>query len=553
MTDSEDCLHADVNQRLILEQKELVERFRQLVEIGIALSAERYLPRLLEQILVRAKEMAHADGGTLYLRTSNDMLEFAIMRNDTLGIAMGGTTGRTIPYPPIALRDEKTGAQNLHNVATYVALTRETVSVSDVYSERDRFDFTGTKSYDNRTGYTSKSFLAVPLANHRGEVVGVLQLLNALNRETDEVIPFPPSIQPSIESLASQAAIAIDNNRLLEQQKNLLESFIRLIAKAIDLKSPYTSRHCERVPILTEMFAEAACKARSGPLADFFLDDAGMYELRIAAWMHDCGKVTTPEFVMDKATKLETIVDRIELVKNRFEVARRDAEIDTLQKIAAGGDPVFLWQELSRRLADLDDDLAFLEKANVGGEFMKNQDIERVQSIARHTWRNRHGEELPLLTDDEVKNLSIRKGTLNSKERETIQHHITATIEMLEQLPFPDHLKRVPEFAGGHHEKMDGTGYPRGLKREQMSIPARMMAIADIFEALTAADRPYKKPKTLSESIRILWFMKKDHHIDPDLFELFLRSGVYMEYAKRFLRPEQIDQVDVSQYLAPTS
>jgi hypothetical protein len=263
------------------------------------------------------------------------------------------------------------------------------------------------------------------------------------------------------------------------------------------------------------------------------------YELKIAGLLHDCGKVTTPVHVVDKATKLQTIYDRIHLIDTRFEVLKRDLELQFVKK-ELGKD------ELQRQLRQLDDDREFLRTCNVGGERMKDEDIARVKRIAAYRWRDAEGRDAAFLSEDEVTNLTIRAGTLTDDERKVINHHIVATIKMLEALPWPKHLTSVPEYAGGHHERMDGKGYPKGLTREQMSVQARCMGIADIFEALTAKDRPYKKGKTLSESLEILGRMKLNHHIDPDLFDIFVRRRVYRRYAEMFLDQEQIDEVDES-------
>lgn len=527
-----------------------LDNFRRLNEIGIALSAEKNVDRLLEMILLQAKAMTGADGGTIYLR-EGDRLKFAIMRTESLNFALGGTTGRDIPFPPLYLHDPKTGEPNHRNVATHVGLTGVSVNIPDAYAA-EGFDFSGTRAFDAKTGYRSKSFLTIPMKNYDGEVIGVLQLLNASAHGSKEVGVFAREDQQAVESLASQAAIAIDNQTLLQGQKDLLESFIKLIASAIDAKSPYTGGHCARVPVLTELLADAACKATSGPFKDFDLNEDEHYELHIAGWLHDCGKVTTPEYVVDKATKLETIYDRIETVKTRFVVLERDAEIAYLQAVREQPEKEpELRAAFEAQVDQLRDDRAFIARSNVGGEFMADDAIERVKAIARLTWRDWDGAEADFLSDDEVYNLTIRKGTLTSEERQIINHHIVMTIEMLEKLPFPKTLRRVPEFAGGHHEKMDGTGYPRGLVRDDMSVPARMMAVADVFEALTAGDRPYKRAMKLSTAMDILGRMKMERHIDPDLFDLFVESGAYLKYAQQFLQPEQIDEVDVGKYLGP--
>jgi len=522
------------------------DALRRLIDLGIALSAERNHDRLLEQILLGAKELTNADGGTLYLRTDDDRLAFEILRNDTLGVAMGGTTGKPITFPPLKLyRDD--GQPNHNNVATYVALSAQTINIVDAYDTAN-FDFSGTKAFDEKTGYRSKSFLTLPLKNHENEVVGVIQLINARVPGEATVIPFSESIVPLVEALASQAAMALENQRLIQDQRNLFDAFIKMMASAVDAKSPYTGGHCQRVPVLTEMLAEAACQETTGPFADFKLTEDEWYELQVAGGLHDVGKVTTPVHIMDKSTKLEKICDRIDQIRTRFEVLKRDVELAYWQAVAGGADAEAEQEKRDKELAALDEDFTFLATSNVGGEFMADAHIERVSRIAKRRF-SESGEEQTVLSEDEVMNLCIRRGTLNDADRKIINDHIIVTIQMLESLPFPKMLKRVPQIAGGHHEKMDGTGYPKGLKREDMSVTARMMGIADIFEALTAADRPYKAPKTLSDSIKIMGFMKKDQHIDAELFELFLRSGVYRQYAERFLLPEQIDEIDVEKVL----
>jgi HD-GYP domain-containing protein (c-di-GMP phosphodiesterase class II) len=412
------------------------------------------------------------------------------------------------------------------------------VNIADAYTA-EGFDFTGTRAFDQKTGYRSKSFLTVPMRNHEREIIGVLQLINAQDPRNGEIVAFSASDQRLAESLASQAAIALTNRMLINQLEQLFESFVNLMNTAIDEKSPYTGGHCQRVPVLTMLLAEAVNETKEGPLKDFQMSDKDRYELKIAGLLHDCGKVTTPVHVVDKATKLESIFDRVHLVDTRFEVLRRDLEIECLK---GGMDE----RQLRQRLRNLDDDRKFLHACNVGGERMRQEDMERVRRIAQYRWRDMAGHDVSFLTEDEVNNLTIRSGTLNEDERKIINHHIVATIKMLEALPWPRHLANVPEYAGGHHERMDGKGYPKGLTREQMSVQARCMGIADIFEALTAKDRPYKKGKTLSESLEILGKFRLNGHIDPDLFDVFVRRKVYRRYAEMFLDPEQIDAVDES-------
>ena len=541
--------NASVAQDVRAPDTQFLSKLEYLNAIGVALSQERDINRLLETILVAAKNLTRADGGTLY-RLAGGKLRFEIVRTDSLSIAMGGTSGNAVPFYPIPLQD-KDGKPNYTMIAAYAALTSQTVNIADAYTA-DGFDFSGTRNFDKRTGYRSTSFLTVPMKSHDGEIIGVLQLLNAIDPASGLVTTFSEEDQRLAESLASQAAIALTNRLLIQQLEVLFESLIELINTAIDDKSPYTGGHCKRVPVLTMMLAEAAHDSAAGPLASFRMTEQDRYELKIAGLLHDCGKITTPVHVVDKATKLQTIFDRIDLVGTRFEVLKRDAEVEMLRaKLKAltrhDEDAMRTAEEdHTARVRQLDSDRDFLRRTNVGSERMRPEDQERVSRIARYTWRNERGEIARFLSREEEENLNITHGTLNTEEREIINHHIVATIKMLEALPWPRHLTKVPEYAGGHHERMDGQGYPRGLTREQMSVPARVMGIADIFEALTAKDRPYKPGKTLSESLHILGKFKENGHIDPDLFDIFVRQKVYLRYAREFLDPEQIDEVDES-------
>ena len=522
--------------------------------IGLGLSKEKDMDKLLEMILLEAKRIANADGGTLYMMTDDQRLKFTIMITDSLNIHMGGTSGKEIPFYPVKLYMDD-GQPNKTMIAANAGLTGDTINIPDAYTTKG-FDFSGTKAFDEKTGYRSKSFLTVPLKNHEAEIIGVLQLLNAQDVKTKKVISFSDSVQISVEALSSQAAVTITNKNLIRDLEILFESFIKLIASAIDAKSPYTGGHCARVPEITLMLAKSVNEINDGPFAGVQFTDKEMYELKIAAWLHDCGKVTTPEAVVDKGTKLETIYDRIHTVATRFEVLRRDEEIKYLKKqLKIQKNDSLIENEKKealkkarslylKRIKQQDDDKSFIEEANVGGEFMSQERKDRVNKIASYRWKD-NGSPKPFFSEDEVYNLCISRGTLTPEERKIINDHIVVTIDMLEQLPYPKHLRNVPEFAGGHHEKLDGTGYPKGLNHSEMSVQAKIMAIADIFEALTARDRPYKKGKTLSQAMRILGFMKNDAHIDTELFEVFVQEKIYLKYAEAFLNPEQIDEVEL--------
>jgi HD-GYP domain-containing protein (c-di-GMP phosphodiesterase class II) len=446
--------------------------------------------------------------------------------------------------------------------------------------------------------------IGIRLHNRHNETVGLLVFLLADSGNQSDLDKLRPDRIAFLQAVSGAAAVSIESQRLQDRQKQLLDAFIKLLAGAIDAKSPYTGGHCQRVPALTLMLAQAAAASQDPALRDYQPTDDEWEALHIAAWLHDCGKVTTPEYVVDKATKLETLNDRIHEIRTRFEVLKRDAWIDYWQAVAQGGDEQPLAQQRDASLKALDDDFTFIARCNLGGEAMADADLQRLRSIAQRTWtrtlddrlgvsweENQRQARTPaptlpvreaLLADrpehlferaeaelmapdnpwgfkldvprykynrGELYNLSITRGTLTFEERYIINHHMVQTILMLSQLPFPEHLGNVAEIAGGHHEKMDGTGYPKRLRREQMSLPARMMAIADIFEALTAADRPYKKAKTLSEALGIMANMCRDAHIDPQLFELFINAQIYLQYARRFLEPGQIDAVDTSSLL----
>jgi HD-GYP domain-containing protein (c-di-GMP phosphodiesterase class II) len=547
---------------------------RNFLDIATSLAAETNFRRLLDRVVAETSATTHAAGGLVYLFEA----ERGTLAPASVVHADGGSTDTRPAEQPV-------------DAASPVAEAFR--SGKTVVASAAGFDFVSALWPDRAV-----NIVAIPLRDRNCDTVGTLALFfPGDERPGDERLAFA-------EALSGTAAVAIETQRLLEARKALLDAFIRLVAGAIDAKSPYTGGHCERVPELTLMLARAACEAKDGPFGDFDLSEEEWEALQIASWLHDCGKVTTPEYVVDKATKLETIYDRIHEVRMRFEVLKRDAEIECWKAVAAGGDATALRAALDRQLAVLDEEFAFVAGCNEGGEFMAPEKIARLKTIAARTWRRTlddrigvsHEEKtrkartpappLPAterLLDDkpehvierapgdrmpadnpwgfkldvpalkynrgELTNLAIGRGTLTEEERYVINHHIVQTIVMLSQLPFPKHLKNVPEIAGGHHEKMDGTGYPKRLARDQMSLTARMMAIADIFEALTAADRPYKKGKTLSEALKIMSFMRRDRHVDPDLFDLFLTSGVYRKYAERFLRPEQLDAVDVAQYV----
>jgi len=524
----------------------LAERVEKLSEVGAALSAQRDPDRLLRLILTEARHLTVADGGTLYLLDEDrQSLCFEMVQTGSLGIDMGGSAGKQITWKPLPLTLTD-GSPNHHNVSTHTALTREVINIPDVYTV-DGFDFSGTKQFDASTGYRSRSMLVLPMTNHEEEIIGVLQLINAIDPDTGEVTAFSKESERLATALASQAAIAVTNTMLIRELKELFDALIRVIATAVDEKSPYTGGHITRVAELTMRIAEEINGDHESELAEVTFTEEEMEELRIAAWLHDVGKITTPEYVMDKSTKLETIYDRIHTVTLRYEILKRDQIIADLRERLSRREGADLGQESDGQTdvppEDLKAELEWLKKANLGGEFISEARRRKIETIAQKTYEL-EGELHPVLEPDEFRNLQIARGTLNPAERRIIRNHVITTRNMLDQLPFPKHFRRVPEYAGSHHEMLDGSGYPRGLQGDEVPLQARIMALADIFEALTAEDRPYKPGRKLSEVMRILGDLVKKGQLDARIFRLFIRSGLIREYAAQHIKPAQVDHIE---------
>jgi len=535
-----------------LDDRGIEQNLSKLTDIAISLSAEQNTEILLEKILNSAKEIANADGGTIYTLKDESFLQMDIVKNDSLDISLGGSSSEKSAFPALPLYLDN-GEPNKANVVSCAIHEDMVIDIQDRHADR-AYDFSGAQRFDESTGYNSISFLTIPMKDHKGDMIGALQLINALDEEGN-VIAFSHQIATIVKALASQAAITLTNKSLVDELESFFESFIEILAGLIDEKSPYTGGHCRRVPELTIMLAEAVHAVKEGPLKNFSMTEDDRYELKVAAWLHDFGKITTPEYVVDKATKLETIFDRIHLIDARFETIRRDLEITQLkQQLAAAENGLLLSSELAAQyqqsMAQIATDQAFIRQHNSGGEFMTEDDQREVVEIAqRYQISNYQGEMKSILSADEIENMQISRGTLKASEREIINKHIIVTIDMLKGLKLPKHLKNVPEIAGGHHERMDGKGYPYGLTKDQMSVQTRAMGIADIFEALTASDRPYKQTKTITESLTIMKRMKDTGHIDPDIFDIFVRNEVYLDYAEKFLVKAQIDQVNKEDFL----
>ena len=576
------------------------DSLQQFFEISRALSAEKDQRRLLEMILREACKVAHADGGAILMETEKEgELEVAILEIDDAGVHFGGTSGVEPPFAPVPFHTDPDVAGR-PSLDSETARGLATIRINDTADDL-RFDLRLIHERFDHDDYSCQSVMSVPLADQKGELVGLMQLVNARDA-SGSIGGFDPEIVPFVEALSSDAAVALDLRRLLKAQKDLLEAFIHVVAGAIDAKSPYTGGHCQRVPEIAKMLAAKAQASSEPPFEDFRLTEDEWYELHIASWLHDCGKMTTPEYVVDKSTKLETLADRIHEIRTRFEVLWRDAEIDYLRARAeqTPDDPEAR-RRLDERWEEIRADWAFIAECNQGEQFMIEERTERVRQIASQTWERHLDDRLglsheelerkkrepaldlptieqlladkaehlierpgdgPIFGDNpygfdmdvpehqynlgEIYNLCVPRGTLTAEERFKINDHIIQTINMLGRLPFPRELKRVTDWAGNHHEKLDGTGYPRRLGEDDLSIPERIMAMADVFEALTATDRPYMQPKTMSTALKIMGSMRDSGHLCPDLFDLFLESGVWREYGEQYLQPEQMDEVDIT-------
>lgn len=569
---------------LARSMQHLQGNIRKMLTITQAINSERDFDALLQRVLEETLSVIEVDGGVVAMLDEEKRVIF------DQGAACWIIDGKKSTE---LFRNKRADIDI--SLASYQALAQNMVLRTSISREDSRSRMPQVAPGFADPAVSRLDAVCVPLRDRMGEHIGMLALFKAIRNE-DGGGGFQFDEVGFIESFTAMVAIALENQRLMKGHTELRDALIHILAGAIDAKSPYTGGHCQRVPVIFQMLLEAACLEKDGPFKDFILDDNDWEAAKMAAWLHDCGKVTTPEYVVDKATKLETINDRIHEIRTRFEVLKRDAEIGSLRAVLAGAKPERAQQELEIELRSLDEDFAFVAACNLGGEYMDDEALKRLAAIGGRTWRRTLDKRLGVSRDErarmerigitacpawenllmdnpehiiplgekdvmgphnpwgfklaqpdvlynrgELHNLSIRRGTLTAEERYKINDHIMRTIIMLEAIPLPKHLRLVPEIAGAHHETMDGKGYPRGLKREDMSWGARMMAVADIFEALTAWDRPYKFSKTLRETLEIMDKFKDDQHIDPDVYALFIKAGIPQKYAAEYLKPEQND------------
>ncbi len=524
--------------------EEQLRHIKQLTHIGQSLSSETDLDKIFEMILDEGIAFTKSDGATIYrVSDDNNALEFQLVYNATLNMRQGGSHD-PIAWPPVALYDEN-GNPRKSNIVSAVYHSKQSLWFDDVY-KAEGYDISGTLKSDRNSGYRCKAMLTIPLKDHEDTVLGVIQFINPLD-DSGEIISFTEEHRTMLSSLSSQAAIALSNRKLIASLEDLLMQFMRSIAGAIEKKSKYSSDHITRVALLTDMIAERINTATEGAFADIHFSENELKEISMAGWMHDIGKIITPEFVMDKSCKLERIMDGFNLVKSRV------AHIKTLFKYLSLKMKDTEFQEFAHKvlacndqdpIVFLDEATEFIKELNIGGEFVPDDTIARMEALAAIDFEY-EGERYFILDETDRKNLSIRRGTLNSDELKVMRAHVSVTWDMLSQLSFPKKYANVAFYAATHHEALNGSGYPKGLDAPRLPLQSRMIAVADIFEALTAADRPYKTPKTLSESLKIMAFMAKNGHLDKDLVDFFMDSHLYLDFAQDHMREEQIDEVDI--------
>lgn len=568
---------------------EIEEQERQIDILSVAgaeLSKLQKQSTALELILNTARNLTNADGGTVYIvveKINDDpfnpgdiesrSLSFEVLQNETMKTFLRRQEDGKDILPPVSL--EENGKPNLNNVSAYCANTGKIINIPDVYNAQG-FDFTGMKKYDQTTGYKSKSMLVLPLRDHENELIGVLQLINRQTKD-GKTIPFSENDQTIVHAMAYQAAISLTTQMLLKAQVKLFDAFVRVLAEGLGEKSPYTYGHINRVAKLSVDLADVISKHNKGMYKGIKFDNTQMEEIRLAGWMHDIGKLTTPEHVVSKSIKLELLVDRFELIVERYNSKIKDFEIEYLNQKLAGiknNEPDAFFEKLegekNQKILNLVKDLKVINKTNTGGEFLEESVAKLVVRNARQKvdhylktekkivagQRRICGVSLaekiiknPIIDPIELDFLLIAKGTLSDRERKVINDHADRSWRWLMRLPFPKNMVKLPLYAGAHHETLDGEGYPNQLVDEQLPIQSRIIAVVDIFEALTANDRPYKQPMPLSKALMILGNMVKDGYLDAEIVRIFLTTRLHEKYADQFMDNEQIDEIDVADWI----
>ncbi len=581
-----DPLASKLIEKISFEINELERQIDILTLAGSDIHKEKEQQAIMEIILNSARKLTNADGGTLYMveeeysedhynpgEIKSRKLQFEVLQNDTMGVYLKRTASSKIFLPPVPL--EIDGKPNQHNVSAHCAITGEIINIEDVYHARG-FDFSGTKKYDATTGYRSKSMLVLPLRNHQFDIIGVMQLINR-QTATGEIIPFTSSDLAILQAISYQAAVTLTTQILVQEQVDLFNSFVQVLAEGLGEKAAYHYGHINRVAGLTLELAQQVSQWEKGIYGQVTLSQAELSELKLAGWMHDIGKLTTPENVVSKQLKLERVSNRMELIIERTNSKIKDLEIAKLQaqlKTRQGELSKDQFQKESKKIDQkkrkLVKILKNLNRTNFGGEFLEEATKKEILEMAELTHKQWIGCEKTLyngtenikqlrllkqptpdrlINEEEKECLLIQRGTLTAAERQIVNDHADRSWRWLFKLPFPKKMKKLPLFAAAHHETLSGSGYPIGLKAEQLPLQARIIAIADIFEALTASDRPYKQPMKLSKALEILGFMVKEQQLDAEIVKIFLESGLYQQWAAEHLKTTQIDEINASNWI----
>jgi HD-GYP domain-containing protein (c-di-GMP phosphodiesterase class II) len=518
-------------------QKRTEKELKELLQIGVALSSERNVDSLLSLILSKARDITNADAGSLYLMEESESgvkhLRFKLTQNDSIQFLFKETT---IPLAETSM-------------AGHVALRGDAINLPDAYKIPAERPYRFNDSFDRNSGYRTRSVLTLPMRNARDQILGVLQLINCkrnasarLQTAADvkhQVIPFSSNSVNLGLSLASQAAVAYENSKLYDEIQRLFEGFVGAAVTAIEQRDPATSGHSFRVSSLTLGLAETVDAVQTGKYKPTRFTREQMKEIRYAALLHDFGKVGVREDVLVKAKKLYPW--QLELVKNRFDFISKGIEAGTaLKKLelilergreATASELAALDKEFAHRLEEIDDDLNFVLEVNEP-TVLHSAVLDRINKIAQQNFTDAKGSSHPLLSTDEVTMLSIPRGSLDEDERRQIESHVTYTFKFLEEIPWTRELRGIPRIARAHHEKLNGKGYPDGLHEADIPLPTKMMTICDIFDALNAADRPYKPAVPVDRALKILEESVRENELDAELFRLFLEAKVYERTAK---------------------
>jgi HD-GYP domain-containing protein (c-di-GMP phosphodiesterase class II) len=496
--------------------------------MSTVLSKEKDLNKILGLILEETMDSTNAEGGTIYLK-EKDTLLFKAVKNDALNIFEIDPN-----YPKINLYPS--GKKNIENVSAVCALSKEIINIPDIYLyHMGEFNFDGAKKFDKANNYHTNSMLVIPMLNQDEEIIGVMQLIN--KKSISNTIAFTKDDISLASTYANLSASAIAKNTLIEDLEKLIMSFLESISYALSVKSPYGYSHISRVK---ELMGHVAREVNNDStiFKDITYNKEQYQELELAAWMHDIGKIATPEYIIDKATRLETVHDRIDTIQSRFNHIKQFLKADFLEnkcKFLTGEYELkldTLENKYIQTIKELDDEFAFLQRVNTPSFYMKEEDLQRVKQIAERSFMIDE-EKIPLLTSDELENLSIVHGTLSEKERSKIKEHAKITHDMLKMITFPKKYSNVAEIASKHHEKLNGEGYPLGLRAKDLPFEARLLAVVDILEALTANDRPYKRAKTHDETFEILEEMVEKNEIDGELVSFIKEVGIFEKYIQK--------------------